>query len=236
MLPYALGTVSGHGPITGRGLDDHGTAATRTNVRQYRYAATDDTVEALVHLRGAWAAYRVEADAFTVWLADGGEVRIAVERAEVEPDFEAFRLTAARTGEPDEDALATLAADDVSRASGRARQAPDFAVGRNDVVLFTGATWVEGPSDDVADEGGPVARATGRFALGPEQSVQFSGSPDQISETAAAVCLTTDALVVASRIGTGFLVRTGVQPYSVEVTDDAGAIARFLGERRYGTG
>jgi hypothetical protein len=40
--------------------------------------------------------------------------------------------------------------------------------------------------------------------------------------------------VVASPVGTGFLVRTGVQPHTIEVTDDGEAIARFLGERRYG--
>jgi hypothetical protein len=48
------------------------------------------------------------------------------------------------------------------------------------------------------------------------------------------VCLTTDAVVIASPVGTGILVRTGLAPYAVEVVDDAVELARFLTERHYG--
>lgn len=180
-------------------------------MRQYRYPASDDTIEALRALRGAWSSYRIEPRALTVTLADGGVVRVTVERGDVEAAFEAFRLQAVRTAADDATA-APLAASPASPA-------PDFAIGRNDLVLCTGATWVEGA---------PVAGASA------DAVVQFSGSPRQLSPSAVAVCLTTDAFVVASPLGTGFLVRTGVQPYSLLVTDDAGAIARFLGERGYG--
>jgi hypothetical protein len=195
-------------------------------MREYRYFATEDTVEALRLLRGSWVAYRVERDAFTVRLADEVEVRIDVDGADVEPQFEAFRLTAASG--------LTSPLPPEGRGPGAFREAPDFAVGRNDVVLFTGATWIEGGAADTPGEGAVrIAAADGVPASGGEQTVQFSGHPGQISETASAVCLTTDAMVIASPIGTGFLVRTGVKPYAVEVSDDAAEIARFLAMRGY---
>lgn len=194
-------------------------------MREYRYLATEDTVEALRLLRGEWVAYRIERDSFVVRLANAVEVRIGVERATVEPEFDAFRLVAT-SGD-----AAMLPA--VS-SHGAFHEAPDLTVGRNDVVLFTGATWIEGGPDGEGDGGGArVATTSGPIATGREQSVQFSGHPGQIPESAAAVCLTTDALVVASPIGTGFLVRTGVRPYAVEVTDIASDIARFLTARGY---
>jgi hypothetical protein len=64
--------------------------------------------------------------------------------------------------------------------------------------------------------------------------VQFSGGPHQIPPSAAVVCLTTDALVVASPAGAGLLVRTGVQPNTLAVSADRAEIARFLGARGYG--
>ncbi|HEY0971040.1 MAG TPA: hypothetical protein VGE02_08745 [Gemmatimonadales bacterium] len=182
-------------------------------MRQYRFLATDETVEALRALRGAWAGYRVERTGFGVRLEDGREVCVSVEGAEVEPDLPAFRIGAALT--PCDDEAGLLASvEDVSRARRKLEVAPDFAVGRNDIVLFTGATWTDG---------GP---ATG-------QLVQFSGHPGQVADSAAAVCLTTDAMVVASPVGTGFLVRTGVRPFTLEVTDDANDIATFLAQRGY---
>ena len=178
-------------------------------MREYSFQATDATVEALRLLRGPWTGYRVEQGAFTVRLGDAREVRVAVDGADVETDLEAFRISAA--AEPALPGIVT--APDAPRFD----DAPDFAVGRNDIVLFTGATWVEA----AAPSGG---------------ATQFSGHPGQISETAAAVCLTTDAIVVASPVGTGFLVRTGVRPWAVDVTSDAADIARFLRERGYDAG
>jgi hypothetical protein len=187
-------------------------------VRQYQYPATDDTVEALRLLRGAWASYRVEPRAFTVHLADGREVRVTVDRADVEPDFEAYRLRAEVTA----GGGGARAAGDGADAPAAVRPAPDFAAGRNDLVLLTGATWVEGAAPGVG------------ASLPPGAVVQFSGSPRQLSPGAAAVCLSTDAFVVASAAGTGVLVRTGVRPQTLAVTDDSAAVARFLGERGYG--
>jgi hypothetical protein len=198
-------------------------------VRQYSYQISDASVEALRLLRDAWAGYRVEPRAFTVVLADRREVRIVVERADVEPDFEATRLAAAVD--------ATDAAATTARMADPIVVAHDFAVGRNDVVLFTGATWLEGPPASASDGDGGGASAAILDAAWPGQqgdrSVQFSGHPGQLSEHASVVCLTTDALVVASPVGTGFLVRTGIKPLTVEVSDDAGEIARFLAERGY---
>ena len=68
---------------------------------------------------------------------------------------------------------------------------------------------------------------------GAGQVFQLSGHPGQISETAAAVCLTTDAVVVATPVGTGFLIRTGLQPTALEVTDDPAELDLFLRERGY---
>ena len=195
-------------------------------MREYRYFATEDTVEALRLLRGPWIAYRVERNAFTVRLADEVEVRIDVDGADVEPQFEAFRLTAVSG--------LTSPLPPEGRGPATFREAPDFAVGRNDIVLFTGATWIEGGVADTMGSGAArIASSDGVSLSGVEQTVQFSGHPGQISETASAVCLTTDAMVIASPIGTGFLVRTGVKPYAVEVSDDAGEIARFLAMRGY---
>lgn len=189
-------------------------------MRQYRFQATDETVEALRALRGAWAGYRVEPESFTVRLEDAREVRVSVDSADVEPDFQAFRIGAALAVGDDGGAslLASLPSLETGAPPRRKLEfAPDFAVGRNDVVLFTGATWLDGASP---------ADATGA-------AVQFSGHPGQVTESAAAVCLTTDAIVVASPVGTGFLVRTGLRPFTLEVTDDANEIATFLAQRGY---
>ena len=201
-------------------------------MRQYRYEATEETIEALRLLRGAWSGIRVEPARVTVRLADAREVRLGVESADPEPKFEAFRISAAVGG-----------VDDAPIAPPRATSAPfrdaaDFAVGRNDVVVFAGATWIEGePAADAdletdrarTDAGGVDARRP----LGRDSVLQFSGHPGQISGSAVAVCLTTDAVVIATPVGTGFLVRTGLKPYSLDVTDDPAALDQFLRERSY---
>ena len=178
-------------------------------MRQYRYEATEETIEALRLLRGAWTGIRVEPRRVTVRLADGREVLLEVEGADPEPALEVFRIRA----------LVRVDDGSGSRPAGSADavygETADFAVGRNDVVLFSGATWLE--ASPTADH--------------PE--VQFSGHPGQISERAVAVCLTTDAVVIATPVGTGFLVRTGLRPRSVDVTDDPAALDQFLRERSY---
>lgn len=177
-------------------------------MREYRHHATDATIEALRRLRRAWAGYHVSREAVTVALADGGTVTLRVEGTVLEPDFEAFRLSATLTEPLTEPASLTPAGA--------------FDAGGNDVVVFRSETWIE-------ESGEPGPAGSGAV-------VQFTGSPLQRSPSAAAMCAVDDALVVATASGTGLLVRCGLQPYALEVTTDREAIARFLGERHYGAG
>ena len=174
-------------------------------MREYRYHATEATIETLRRLRRAWAGYQVASDVLLVALEEGGTVRISVEGADVEPALVAYRLTA----ELVEARPAPLAAPGA------------FGGGGNDVVVFRSETWIEAPDDAGADPSG-------------DRVVQFTGSPLQRSPSAAAVCAVDDALVVATGAGTGLLVRCGLQPYGLEATTDPAAIARFLAERHYG--
>lgn len=176
-------------------------------MRQYQYPATDATLDALARLRRPWAGYRLGDDALVVALAEGGTVRVGVQGADVEPDFEAFRLSA-ESAEGTADGLTPPEA---------------FGAGRNDVVAFRSATWIEGPA--AAPDGG-----------GERRVVQFTGAPHQVSPTAAAACVVDDAVVVATSAGTGMLVRCGVRPHTLDVTTEPAAIARFLRERQYGDG
>ncbi|MCU0627238.1 MAG: hypothetical protein MUF21_12260 [Gemmatimonadaceae bacterium] len=172
-------------------------------MRHYQFQATDETIEALRLLRDPWAAYAIAPAALTVRLADGRSVRIAPDEAHVEDGLDASRLRAEPVTAPLDDAGVT-------------HDAPDFARGRNDVVVLTGATWLADGSD------GDAARRT-----------LFSGSLQQLPEDASAVCLTTDAVVVATGAGSGVLVRTGLAPRTIDVIVDQHEIARFLRSRGY---
>jgi len=183
-------------------------------MREYRFQATDETVETLRRLRGAWGGFRASALAFTVSLADGSGIRIQVGAADVEDAFEAFRIEAAGDAEPEP------GMDDASEPPG------DFASGGNDVVLFTGAVWSE-------RDARPTDESLAGSDLPAASSMGFSGHPGQLSETADVVCLTTDAVVFAAATGSGLLVRTGLKPYSLEVVRDREEIATFLRERGY---
>jgi hypothetical protein len=174
-------------------------------MRQYKYQATDATVEAMRRLRAPWVRLHVIETAVTVVLADETAVIIDVEAADVEDAFEAFRLRAVhdRTpmvyGEPE----------------------PALAAPGNDVVLFTGATWSEAGGTMTT----PMIRAPG--------AVSFSGHPGQLSEQAEVVCLTTDAVVIASADGAGVLIRTGLKPYALQLVRDPEQLRAFLRERGY---
>lgn len=186
-------------------------------MRHYRYQATDDTVEALRLLRGAWVGYRIEREAFVVRLADARVVRIRIEQSPVEPDFEVARIRA--------DVV-----DGDLEGVGDVRDPGDFAATtRHDVVLLSGATWIEGEARAVR---GDDADAAGDGA----GAVQFSGNPMQIADAARAACVTTDAVVVATSAGSGVLVRTGVRPRTIEVVTDREEIAQFLQGRGYTNG
>lgn len=160
-------------------------------------------VEALRTLRAPWRALFVTDHAVEIQLADGRGVRIEVVAADVEDQFEAFTLTA--VAQP----VASVGMDDVSA----------FASGSNDVVMFTGVTWSEPGAAVVGAASGAV--------------MQFSGHPGQLTETAEIACVTTDAFVVASPLGVGILVRTGLKPYSLQVIRERETISSFLLERGY---
>ena len=65
------------------------------------------------------------------------------------------------------------------------------------------------------------------------QTLQLSGRAGQRPSHAAAVCTTTDAIVVAAATGEGMLIRLGVRPMTIDVLTDRTAIARFLVHRGY---
>ena len=175
-------------------------------MREYRFLATVETQEALRLARGVWHGMTIADNSFTIHLVTGEAVTIEPEAADVETAFETFRLNARvdPTPVPPGDA------------------AGEFGLGRNDVVLFTGATWT------VAD-----AESQLGVELREGAAVHFSGHPGQLAEDAEIVCLTTDAIVVATTTGTGLLVRVGLKPGAIDVVQDQAAITAFLLERGY---
>jgi len=174
-------------------------------MRLHAYQVTEESVDALRKLRAPWREMHRSEAAVSIATAEGIAVRLTVERADVEPLLEAYRLRA-----------------DVVREAreGEALAVGDLALGTNDVVLFNGETWAE------------AAGETGRGdAAG--QTLQFTGHAGQRSETAVAVCTTTDALVAAAGTGEGVLIRIGNRPFSLDVVSDRVTIARFLVQRGY---
>jgi hypothetical protein len=174
-------------------------------MREYRFQATGDTMEALRTLRGAWRGMSVAEHEITIVLQDGRVVRVSVDTADVESLFDAYRIRAAV--EPSAGVFGV--------------PMEDFISGSNDVVLFTGASWSE-PHGSLKAEG-----------LAEGASMHFSGHPGQLSETAEVVCITTDAFVVASSVGRGMLIRTGLRPGALEVERDPEKVRSFLLERGY---
>lgn len=165
-----------------------------------------ESQEALRLIRGVWHGITIDAIACTIHLESGQAVRIEPEAADVEDVFEAVRLNALVDPNP---APPTDAAG-------------EFSLGRNDVVLFTGATWTV---KDAAEVLGADLR--------DGAAAYFSGHPGQLTEAADVVCLTTDAIVVATTTGTGMLFRVGLKPGTIDVITDQAAIAAFLIERGY---
>lgn len=174
-------------------------------MREYRFLATEETQEALRLTRGVWHGVTIDELHVTIHLVTGEAIRIEAEAADVEDAFEAFRLNARvdPKAAPPRDA------------------AGEFGLGRNDVVLFTGATWTVSNTEALGVE------------LREGAAMHFSGHPGQLAEDADVVCLTTDAIVIATITGTGMLLRVGLKPGSVDVVSDQVAIAAFLLERGY---
>ena len=174
-------------------------------MREYRFQATPESVEALRQLRGAWRGMIVAEHSITVVLQDQRAVRIQSDTADVESLFDAYRLEA-----------------EVQSADGRYGVPIDaFASGNNDIVLFTGVTWSE-PAGAVRAEG-----------LTDNSVMYFSGHPGQLTDTAEVVCVTTDAFVIAASDGSGVLIRTGLRPGSVEVERNPEKVRAFLVDRGY---
>lgn len=174
-------------------------------MREYRFQATPETVEALRQLRGAWRGMMVAEHSITVVLHDHRAIRIQSDTVDVESLFDAYRLQA-----------------EVERADGMYGVPVDaFANGNNDIVLFTGVTWSE-PHGTVRAEG-----------LAESSVMHFSGHPGQLSDTAEVVCVTTDSFVIAASDGSGVLIRTGLRPGSVEVERNPEKVRAFLVDRGY---
>lgn len=189
-------------------------------MRDYRWEATDQTLDALRRLRAPWAGYIVGVLSFTVRLLDGNTVRVEMEPVDVEGVFDAYRVSASVNAIPKTEE--ELDGDTPKDWPTEPVVAPrSFAGGDNDVVLFTGASWSE-PADAAL-----VAQ------LGPSAVMTFSGASSQLTDTAEIVCITTDAFVVASAEGEGVLVRSGLKPESIEFVDDQVEVRKFLVERGY---
>ena len=177
-------------------------------MREYHFQATAETMEALRKLRGPWRGMVTAEHEITVILRDGQAVRIALDAADVEGLFDAYRMRA--EVEPTPGILGV--------------PVEDFIEGNNDIVLFTGMSWSE-PHGPVKAEGIPETSA-----------MVFSGHPGQLSETAEVVCVTTDAFVVASSAGRGMLIRTALRPGTLEVERNPEKVRAFLVERGYSDG
>ncbi len=188
-------------------------------MREYKFLTGEENVEVFRRLRGAWRDVQATDHAVTVRLADGTAVRIEVDRHDIEPGFAAVCLV----GESITDASAH---EDVAQAM--RIETSDLGLGGNDVVLFSGATWLSTSrvesSDDRVD------------ASGLEAVVQQAGTPIDVPDDAEAVCLTHDALVIASPVGTGCLVRIASIAGRLEVITDRAVIAAFLTMRSYSSG
>jgi hypothetical protein len=155
--------------------------------------------------RGVWHGLTITDTTIRIRLVTGETILIESEAADVEDAFEAYRLNA----------RVDVDAGPPNDAAG------EFGLGRNDVVLFTGATW----------------SVTNTEALGVElrdgAAMHFSGHPGQLADDADVVCLTTDAIVIATTTGAGMLLRVGLKPGSIDVVNDQETIAAFLLERGY---
>jgi hypothetical protein len=188
-------------------------------MREYKFQTGDENIEIFRRLRGAWRDVSATEHAVLIRLADGTAVRVEVDRHDIEPGFAAVCLI----GESltSEDAHADLP-DSVAHSTS------DLGLGGNDVVLFTGATWLAGAgvrSDDASVD-----------TSGMEAVVQQAGTPLDVPEHAEAMCLTHDAMVIASPVGSGCLIRIASLAGRLEVITDRAVIAAFLTMRSYASG
>jgi hypothetical protein len=112
--------------------------------------------------------------------------------------------------------VSCLVADFVPDQSELPARDSAFTSHANEVTVFRGVTWLEMRPD-----------------LGPQHSIQFSGSPSlEIPGTAVAKCDFTDAMAVSSD-GTTIIVRIALRPGWLEVVTDEEEIAKFLELRAF---
>lgn len=185
-------------------------------MREYRFQADNDSIEVFRRLRGAWRDVQALERSVTVRLADGTAVRFNVELHDIEPGFAATCLVADVI--MDDSAHEEVTGAVVSETS-------DLGLGGNDVVLFTGATWLSATAVESQDERIDASRI--------EAVVQQVGTPADVPENAEAVCITHDAIVIASPVGTGCLIRIASMAGRLELFTDKAVIAAFLVTRSY---
>lgn len=114
------------------------------DLRSYSFIADVDSLEALRRLRRGWAGWEIAEGEFRVRLREGGTVRAHVDRAEIEPGFEA----------------ACLVADFLPDSSELPVRDSAFTSHANEVAVFRGVTWVEprpdlGPDHSIQYSGAP---------------------------------------------------------------------------------
>jgi hypothetical protein len=103
--------------------------------RSYSFIADVDSLEALRRLRRGWAGWEIAEGEFRVRLRDGGTVRAHVDRAEIEPGFEA----------------ACLVADFLPESTELPARDSPFTSNHNEIAVFRGVTWME-PRPDLGPD------------------------------------------------------------------------------------
>ena len=112
--------------------------------------------------------------------------------------------------------VSCLVADFIPEQSELPARDSAFTSHANEVTVFRGVTWLEMRPD-----------------LGPEHSIQFSGSPGlEIPETAVAKCDFTDAMAIQTE-GAAMIVRIALRPGWLEVVTDEEEVAKFLDLRGF---
>lgn len=184
-------------------------------MREHQHDADDTTLNALRHLRQPWRGWEIANGVVRVQTADDGVVvRLTVAHAEPEPGFRVRRI----------------AAGFEQGAVRPVRATAGFEGGTNDVVIFSGESWL---TRLVRGEGLGAADDTDARTDARTDALVTHGHPMERPENADASCTTTDAVLVASPRGLGWLVRLAEMPDALEVVTDSGSVRDFLESRGY---
>ena len=184
-------------------------------MREHEYTATEDTLNALRHLRQPWRGWVATPDAVRVQTTDGVVVRLTPEQCTPEPGFAVHRI-----------------ASQFERGATRPPPAVGgFERGAHEVVIFRGESWLTALADPGRPVGAPVDADEDAYFDPASAWLVTHGVPGQRPEAAAASCATTDAVLVASGTGNAWLVRLCAD--GLEVVTDRAAIGEFLTARGY---